>query len=137
MFKHVMAAMAISIGVCACANVKYTERNVTGMTARDAERGKGASGITDTFSLEGRVIAYATFRWDGGGSRGQQLIEVKWYNGDKLIATRSNTFAFEQSPYHVWFSQNSIGLGPCKCRVEFYASGSFVGSKEFVIVEKF
>jgi hypothetical protein len=136
MFRHAMTVMAISLGVCACASVKLTERNVTVITAREAERGKGPTGITDTFSLEGRVVAHATFRWDGGGSLGQQSIEVKWYNGDKLIATRGNTFQFDQSPHHVWFGQNSIGLGPCKCRVEFYAAGRFVGSKEFIIVEK-
>ena len=136
MFKYAIFAMIISFGVHGCAGTKFTDQNVTVITARDAERGKGPSGITDTFSLEGRVVAYATFRWDGGGSAGAQLIEVKWYNGDKLVATRSNTLQLDQSPYHVWFWQNSIGLGLGRCSVEFHAGGRRVGRKEFLIVEK-
>ncbi|MGH8725765.1 MAG: hypothetical protein ACREU1_12975 [Burkholderiales bacterium] len=136
MFKHVLVAIAISLGLGACAGVKFTERNVSIVTATNAEKGKGPTGISNTFSLEGIVVAYATFRWDSGDVGGPQTIEVKWYNGDKLVSTRSNTFQFERSPFHVWFRFTSVGLGVGKCRVEFYSNGLLIGSKSFSVVEK-
>ena len=116
--------------------IELTERNVSIVTARDAEKTKGPTGITDTFSLEGRVVAWATFRWESGDASGPRQIEARWYNGEKLVTTRSNNVSLMSSPWHVWFSHTTIGLGVGKCRVELYSAGKLLGTKHFVIVER-
>ena len=138
MFKKVLIAIfASTILLSGCSTIKISERNTSIVLAKDAERGKGPSGISDKFSLEGKIVAYMTFRWDETSTRGgQQTVEVKWFSGDKLVSTPKNTFDFGVSPYYVWFNTYGTALGVGKARVEVYVNGIFAGSKNFEVVEK-
>jgi TonB family protein len=119
------------------AAIKISESNTFVVLAKDAKRGEGPSGIADKFDLEGKIVAYTTFRWDETNTRGgQQTVTAKWFSGDKLVSTPKNTYDFGTPPYYVWFQINGTALGVGKARVEVYVDGTFVGSKYFEVVEK-
>lgn len=131
------ALIAICLMATGCATVKMSEQNTTLVMAKEVDKEKGVKNISDAFTYEGNIYVYATFRWDDlGKPPGQQTVEVRWFNGDKLISTRQRNADFARTPYYVWFWTRGTNLGAGKCRVEVYANGIYVGSKSFSVVEK-
>ena len=137
-----MLKTILSLTLCTCIvscapAVKFTERNVNIVMAKDAERGKGPIGITDTFTLEGKIVAYSTFTWDEVQKEGgYHNITAKWYSGEKLVSSRDYRGSFTRPPYYVWFWTNATTFGPGKAKVEIYADGLLVGTKNFEVVTK-
>jgi hypothetical protein len=74
--------------------------------------------------------------WDADTVGGQQEIEVKWYNGDRLISRNTRTLSLKKPPHYVWFETRGTALGEGNCRVEVYANGVYLGSKSFTVTEK-
>ena len=138
MFKKILFALLVSgVLLTGCSTIKISERNTSIVMAKDAKKGEGPTGISDKFGLEGKIVAYMTFRWDETNVRaGQQNVEVKWFSGDKLVSTPKNTYAFGKSPHYVWFTTYGTALGVGKARVDVYVDGVFVGRKSFEVVEK-
>ncbi len=131
--KIIGPLLVCSLFLCACAAVKLDARDTRIVMAKKVERGQGASEITDSFTFEGLIYAYLTFLWDPGTTGGQQELEVKWYNGDRLISRRTQTVTLDKPPYYVWFQTRGTALGEGQCRVEVYANGIFLGSKSFTV----
>jgi hypothetical protein len=85
---------------CGCASVTEPSFNTTIVMAKNVEKGKGASGITDVFTHEGIIFMFATFQWeDVDKPGGQQNIEVKWFNEDRLVMKSGHKFDFTKTPY--------------------------------------
>jgi hypothetical protein len=135
--KILMAAVGSALIMTGCASVKFSERNTIIVIAKEAKLGEGPTGISDKFSFEGKIVVHTTFRWEDINTQGgQQTIEVRWFSGEKLMSSAKNTFRFGKSPYYVWFNTTGTALGVGKAKVEVYADGVFVGSKNFEVVEK-
>lgn len=133
------AFLAVTLSVCivGCAGIQFTESNVNIVMAKNVEKGKGPTGITDTFTFEGRIFAYATFNWyEVEKQAGIHKIGVKWYSREKLVSVRDLEVVFGRPPHYVWFQSSGTSLGAGKAKVEIYADGTLVGSKTFEIVEK-
>lgn len=121
-----------------CASVLLSEKNVTSiLTAKNVTKGEGVSGITDTFTLEGKVFVNTTFTWDQGLTGGRHAFEARWYNGNNLVLKSQKAyFDFTKPPAWVWFSATTVALGVGNCKVEIYVSGNLVATKYFNVVEK-
>jgi len=123
--------------VSGCATIKMSEKDTVIVLAKDVDKEKGPSNITDVFTFEGNIYAYTTFRWDiQNTSAGSYNIEVKWFNGDRQISTSQQRVYFNQTPHYVWSKTRGTAMGTGKCRVEVYANDIFVGNKLFTVVEK-
>jgi hypothetical protein len=136
MIKNLIAFFLILIGFLGCATVQLTEKDINIMMARNASC-EGPSGISDKFTLEGKIVAYVTFKWDDvNQSRGIYTIESKWYSGDKLVHISSMNIKMGKPPHYAWFNIGSTGLGIGKARVEIYSDGLLIGKKDFEVVDK-
>ena len=130
-------AVILAVSVVSCAGVKMSEKNINIVMAKNVEKGKGATDITDTFTFEGQIFVYITFTWDEVERQGgNHEINVKWYSGEKLVSTRTHQALFGRPPYYVWFYTSGTSLGVGKAKVEIYADGVLVGSKAFEVVAK-
>ena len=118
------------------AGVKFTEGNVNIVMARNVQKDRGATGITDTFTFEGEIFAVVTFNWDVEREGGKHNIQVKWYSGEKLIRIGDQDVTFRRPAHLVWFSTVGTNLGVGKAKVEIYADGVLVGTKHFAVVSQ-
>ena len=116
--------------------VKFTEGNVNIVMARNVEKDRGVTGITDTFTFEGKIFVYITFNWDVEKEGGKHNIQAKWYSGEKLVSVGDQAVTFERSPHFVWFGSAGTSLGVGKAKVEIYADGVLVGTKHFAVVSQ-
>ena len=130
-------AVILSTCIVGCAGVKFTERNINIVMAKNVAKGAGPTGITDTFTFEGKIFAYATFKWgEVEKEGGHHKIEAKWYSGEKLVSAQEREVTFGRPPHYVWFSTRGTSLGAGKAKAEIYADGLLVGSKNFEVVTK-
>jgi len=136
MLKPILA-VALATCIVGCSGIKFTQSNINIVMAKSVEKDKGATGITDIFTLEGKIFVYATFKWDEVEKEaGRHKIGVKWYSDNKLISTQEREIMFGRPPHYVWFSTSGTSLGAGKAKVEIYADGLIVGSKNFEVVTK-
>jgi hypothetical protein len=106
------------------------------VTARDAGMGRGPLGVGDRFSLDGKVVAFASFTWTNlDEAWGKRKLEFYWYNGERLIRKGEVEPYFGRSPYHVWGSVLPTALGPGDCRVEVRLHGKMLAERRFKVVD--
>lgn len=132
---------SVLIGIClivsGCATIKMSEKDTVIVLAKEVDKEKGPSNISDVFTYEGNIYVYTTFRWnDQNTPAGSYNVEAKWFNGDKRISSSELRTYFNRTPHYVWFKTRGTAMGTGKCRVEVYANDIFVGSKSFTVVEK-
>jgi hypothetical protein len=128
--------LSLCLLVTGCATIKLTEQNALIVLAKEVEKEKGPNKISDVFTYEGNIYAYITFNWDVDKPVGPVNVEVKWFNGDKLISVGETSANFVRTPHYIWLKTRGTSLGAGKCRVDVYADGVFVGKKSFIVVEK-
>lgn len=115
----------------------FNAGNTTLLLARSASKEDGPSGVGDQFSIEGKILAYLTFRTSGLSTDGTaQKIEARWFNGSKLIGSSSQDVSVTGSTHHAWLPVLAADVGTGNARVEIYAGGQLIASKNFRIQEK-
>jgi hypothetical protein len=122
--------------LAACTTPPIGPENATLLTAKNVERGKGASGITDSFTFEGSIFVFATITWETSTSLGTKTFEVRWFNGEKLKFKDSQRATLKQPPWFVYFITNGTALGTGDCRVEIYSDNVLLGTRKFRVEEK-
>jgi hypothetical protein len=110
--------------------------HTTMVTAKNVERGKGATGITDSFTFEGQIYVFASITWNASESIGNKAFEVRWYNGEEMKFKQAQRLTLERPPWYVYFSTTGIALGEGDCRVEVYADNVLLGTRKFRVLEK-
>lgn len=91
------------------------------------------TGVTNTFSLNEKVIAYMSFLHnDPYQILGRQPVEVLWYNENRLVLRKNTVVNFNNPPYQ-WFSISAATLGAGNARFEAYSNGNLLGSQDFVV----
>lgn len=146
MHMRFLAAAAVCLAmISGCSTVKPSEKNASIVMARDIKKVQRTSGINgnfdqwpvgiaDKFDLDGKIVAYITFKWNGiSRAGGQRKVEARWFAGDKLVSIRESFHTFGAPPYDMWFSIHPAELGVGKARVEVYVDGVFVGSRNFEV----
>lgn len=134
--KNTAAAVLALVLVVGCAH-QLSERNATIVMAKEVEKAKGATGISDAFTYEGQIVAYVTLRWEPlTAYGGAQTVEAKWFNGDKEVLRSKHDANLGRPPWYVWLTTRGTALGAGNCRVEIYANGVYLGQKAFTVTEK-
>ncbi len=110
--------------------------SITLVTAKSVPKLGEVREITDAFTFEGRVFAHATLTARPGVHGGQPAVEVKWFNGDKLVSLQNAQPTVGKSPYYMVSSTSGTAVGAGKGRVEFFANGKLMATKEFQVTEK-
>ena len=106
------------------------------ITARDAAVGRGAIGVADYFTFEGKVVAFASFTWSNlEQAWGKQKIEFHWYNGDRLVRRTESEPNFGRPPHHVWSTSYPTALGAGEGRVEVHWRGQKLAQRAFRVVD--
>ncbi len=104
--------------------------------AHNAVPGRGALGVTDHFTLDGKVVAFIAFTWtDLSAPWGRQSIEHRWYSGDRLVSQREHEFDFPRSPHNVFTAVSPVALGAGPARYELYWHGIKLAERKFDIVD--
>lgn len=136
-FYAVDDMVVYSPAATAVQTLTLTDKNlVSAVTARKVND-DGVEGVTDTFSLEGKVFMRVAMRWDEAVLLGPQDLETKWYINDREVSTyRSRLSEPSKHSASVWHAQNTADLGVGKARVDFYCGGKLIATKSFSIVEK-
>ncbi|HSD37075.1 MAG TPA: hypothetical protein VLC92_06180 [Rhodocyclaceae bacterium] len=131
------AVIATKSEVARAKVVSLDQSNTSLLLARNATAEDGPSGVNDRFSVEGKIIAYLTFKWDADNApSGAQRVEVRWFSGDKLVSSQQSEFVLSASPHRIWMPVLSADIGAGKNRVDVFANGTLIASKPFEIVEK-
>jgi len=113
-----------------------TQQNTSLLLARNASKEDGPSGVAEKFTVEGKILAYLTFKWDSASLKGaKQEIEVRWLNGDKVVSSQKQEIAVREPSQHVWLPVLAADIGTGQARVEIYAGGNLVATKSFAVVE--
>jgi len=105
----------------------------TVVTARSVPAPGDVHDIADRFNFEGRIYAHVTLRSHPGATAGHSAFEVRWFNQGKLVNVQKGDKDVIKSPYHLASSTSGTTLGAGACKVEFYANGKMLGSKEFQV----
>ncbi len=129
----IVVALALLTG---CASMPIGPQNATVVTAKNVERGKGVTGISDSFTFEGPIYVFTTLTWDTNTSAGRKVFEVRWFNGETLKFKQAHSVALDRAPWYVYFSTTGIALGAGDCRVEVFADNVLLGTKQFRVREK-
>lgn len=104
---------------------------VTLVTAKDVPKLGEVRGITDSFTFEGRIFAHITLTAPLGSNGGRPLFEVKWFSGDTMSSIQKANYTVTNTPYFLSSSVSGTVLGAGKRRVEVFANGKLLASKEF------
>ncbi len=105
------------------------------LTARSVPRVGDVREISDNFSFEGRIFAHATLTSEPGSNGGHPSIEMRWYNGDKLVSVKKMEPTINTSPYYMVASTSGTAIGPGRAHVDLLANGKLMASKAFVVFE--
>jgi len=107
-------------------------KHLSVLIARNASKEDGPSGVSDKFTVEGKLVAYLTIKWDATDALpSQQELEVRWFNGDKQVSAQKQIVDLSASPQRVWVSTLAADIGVGKG-----AGKVLIGSKPFSIAEK-
>ena len=129
--------LGIAALLIGCASVQLRPGDVTVVMARDLDPKSAPSGIADSFSLDGKLVAYMSFKWaDIDKVGGRQVFEARWYSAERLIAKREHTAVFVKQPYHVWFSVTAVDFAPGPAHFELIYKGAVLARKDFEILSK-
>lgn len=113
-----------------------TSQNTSLLLARGASKEDGPSGVAEKFTVEGKILAYLTFKWDSPSLKGtRQEIEVRWLNADKVVSSQKQELVLSESSQHIWQPVLAADIGTGKARVEIYAAGNLIATKSFTVVE--
>ena len=136
--KPVVAmTLTVVVLVTGCATVEITERSTNLVMAKKVVHREGPQEITDSFTYEGNIYIFATFRWpEWEKNGGSQTVKVKWFNGERMLFGQRQDVNFGYPPWHVYFLTNGVALGTGKCKVEVYVNDAYVGSKSFSVSEQ-
>ena len=126
-----LSIATIALVGCTSPKTVMNNNNAKVITARKASKEEGATGVTDKFSLEGKIYAYATFQWEVGVNAGKQEIVAKWFSGEKLVSESKVNCDFSKTPHFVWFSTSPTAIGVGKGRVDICSNNTVVASHEF------
>jgi hypothetical protein len=138
--RGIAAVFILFVTGCASTNKPDGENILTDaefrvVTAHDAIAGRGPLGITDRFSLDGKMVAYVNVNWPMEHTAwGTQLFESRWYIDNKLVIKREIEFKITKTPFHFWSNVLPITLGPGRGRYELYSGGKKLAEKTFEIV---
>jgi hypothetical protein len=139
-----LIAPIITLLVAACSalpkaveTAESPKLQTTLLFSRDVIRDRGPIGVNERFTIDGSIVAYATFTWDDvSKAAGKQKIETRWYSGDKLVYQRENDFTFGKPPYHVWSRMQAATLGAGNSRFEIYVNGVLAAKKYVEIIDR-
>lgn len=106
------------------------------VTARSVVKPGEVREISDAFTYEGRIYVHATLTSQPGTHGGRQAFEVKWINENNTASVQKADYTVNKTPFYLASSTSGTTLGACKCRVEVYAGGKLLASKEFVVTER-
>lgn len=106
------------------------------VTAKGVPRLGEVREISDAFTFEGRIYAHATLTSQPGVHGGQPSVEVRWFNGERLVSVQKAQPQVNKSPYYMVSSTSGTTLGTGQARVEFSANGKLMATKAFVVSEK-
>ena len=134
-FLRVATVVALAL-VTGCTSIPIGPQNATVVTAKNFERGKGVTGISDSFTFEGSIYVLTTLTWDTHTSVGTKMFEVRWFNGEKLKSKQAHSVALDRTPWYVYFSTTGIALGAGDCRAEVFADNVLLGTRNFRVQEK-
>ena len=136
MLRNNLLPLVVAFSLLGCASsvpLTLSDVNVKVLTAREVNLQEGPTGITDRFTLEGRIFAFVSFQWKVGVDGGVQDIEAKWYSKGNLISVNKGRYIFKDTPYYIWFwigpSSFEVGEG----RVDIYSRGNVIARHEFMI----
>jgi hypothetical protein len=102
--------------------------------ARNAVKGRGPFGISDRFTIDGKVVAYVTLTWpETTPTWGKQQFESRWYRDDRLIKKSETQHNLSKAPYYLWNEIYPVALGAGKARYELYWNGAKLAEREFEI----
>ncbi len=110
--------------------------STTLLTARSVPALGDVREISDHFTFEGRVFAHATLTSAPGSSGGRPALEMRWYNGDKLVSVKKMEANITASPYYVFASTSGTAIGAGNAHVDLLADGKLMASKAFLVSEK-
>ena len=110
-----------------------SEWKITVVTARTVVQVGDVRGISDKFNYEGSIHAHATLSAPPGARAGPHFFEMKWFNGEKLVATQRAQHDVVKSPYYLASSTSGTALGAGRCWVGLYANGVLLARKDFVV----
>ena len=110
--------------------------NVVLVTAKSVPRLGEVRELTDAFTYEGRIFAHATFAARAGVHGGQPNVEVRWFNGDRVVSVQRAQPVVNKSPYYLVSSTSGTALGTGKCKVEYAVDVKVVAVKEFSVSER-
>jgi len=108
---------------------------ITMVTAKGVARLGDVRDISDAFTFEGRIFMHATLTSPPGTQAGPQSFEVKWFNGQVAVAVQKAEDTVGKSPFYLASSTSGTAVGAGKGRVELYAGGKLLATKEFVVLE--
>jgi hypothetical protein len=108
---------------------------ITMVTAKGVARLGDVRDISDAFTYEGRIFMHATMTSPPGTQAGRQSFEVKWFNGQVAVGVQKAEDTVAKSPFYLASSTSGTAVGAGKGRVELYAGGKLLATKEFVVLE--
>ena len=109
---------------------------ITLVTAKNVVRLGEVGTIADIFTFEGRIHVHATLTSSPGSKAGAQSFEVHWVNGTDTVAVQKTTVDVSKTPYYISSSTSGTVLKAGYCRVELYAAGRLLATKNFLVTER-
>ena len=103
------------------------------VTAKSVPALGRVTNITDSFTFEGRIFVHATFIGAVEPIPAPRTLQVKWFNGDRMVFERTGQATFNKSPYFMSASTSGTVLGSGPCRVEVYVDGQLIGQRTFAV----
>jgi hypothetical protein len=92
--------------------------------------------VSDKFTFNGRIYAHATLIAETPVVASSPTLTFKWFNGGKLVHERAGQQTIGGSPYYLVHALPGSVVGAGAARVELYADGRLMASREFTVSER-
>ena len=148
MFNSKAPAFVVTLTVCALLSSCATQApsadpnalpagfKASVVMAHNAVQGSGPIGVTDRYTLDGKVVAYIAFSWtDSQQPWGPQKLEHRWYSGDRLVSKTEGEKNFPRAPHYVWATTQPVALGVGRAHYELYWHGIKLAERDFEIFD--
>ena len=89
--------------------------------------------VSDKFTFNGRIYAHATLIAETPVVAFSPTLTFKWFNTGRLIHERSGQQAIGGSPYYLVHALPGSVIGIGAARVELYADGRLLATREFIV----